>query len=202
MTRPQPAVETRPSLEHRGNAAPPSASSPPRPRQVALLATALLLVVAGVARGTAAEHALRVGDPFPDLAGFGLEGTLPGSLEGKVLIVDFWASWCGRCKGSFELLEQLQKRFESHGLVILSVNVDESRAAMEEFLKAHPVTFPVLRDKNKALVRAINIPAMPTCLIVGQDAKVRSIYGSFSSQEARAKCLEEVEALFRPKTRP
>ena len=152
----------------------------------------------GPLTGVAAEARLKVGDAFPDLSKYSLEGTLPGSLTGKVIVVDFWASWCGRCKGSFELLEQLHQRLTARGLVILSINVDESRAAMEAFLKEHPVSFPVLRDKTKALVRAINIPSMPTFLVVDKEGRVRSIHGSFPTPEARTKCLDEIEELLKP----
>jgi cytochrome c biogenesis protein CcmG, thiol:disulfide interchange protein DsbE len=146
-----------------------------------------------------AEAQLKVGDVFPDVTKYPLEGSVPAGLAGKVVVVDFWASWCGRCKGSFELLEQLHQRFAPRGLVILSINVDESRAAMEAFLKEHPVSFPVLRDKTKALVRALNIPSMPTLLVVDSEGRVRSIHGSFPSQEARTACIQAIEALLKPR---
>src|ERR1039458_4636553 len=80
-----------------------------------------------------ATAATKVGDGFPDLASFKLEGKLPDSLKGKVVMVDFWASWCGPCKESFPAMNELQKKFGSSGLVIIAVNEDEDKADMRRF---------------------------------------------------------------------
>ena len=66
-----------------------------------------------------ARAALNVGDMLPDLAGFKLEGKLPASLKGKVVILDFWASWCVPCAESFPVMEELQNQFKDRGLVIM-----------------------------------------------------------------------------------
>jgi thiol-disulfide isomerase/thioredoxin len=150
-----------------------------------------------VSGGLADQQALKVGDRFPDLKQFQIEGELPESFGGKVVVLEFWASWCGRCKGSFEVMEELNTRFAKQGLVILGVNVDESRAAMGEFLKEHPVTFNIVRDKTKSLVRAINIPSMPTLIVLDKDGKVHSIHQSFHAADTRAKCIAEIGALLR-----
>jgi len=78
---------------------------------------------------------------------------------------------------------------------VLGINVDESRTAMEEFLKENPVTFTVVRDKTKSLVRAINIPSMPTLLVLDTEGKVHSIHQSLYTPENRAKFVAEVRTL-------
>ena len=78
------------------------------------------------------------GDLFPDLKNFEMEGKLPGTLKGKVVVVDFWASWCGPCRKTFPIMEELHHRFAARNLVILAINEDKSRVAMTEFLKEHP----------------------------------------------------------------
>ncbi len=81
-----------------------------------------------------ASAALKVGDTLPDLASFKLEGKLPASLKGKVVVVDFWASWCLPCAKSFPVLDELQKKYGDR-LVVVAVNVDEKKANMDRFLE-------------------------------------------------------------------
>ena len=70
----------------------------------------------------------------------------------KVVLVDFWASWCGPCKASFPELDKLQAEFSARGFKVLAVSVDEKPAAMQAFLKEHPVSFKVLHDADQTLV--------------------------------------------------
>ncbi len=143
----------------------------------------------------AADKGIKVGDTFPELSEFHLEGKLPESLKGKVVIVDFWASWCGPCKDSFPVMEELQTKFGKKGLVVLAVNLDEDRATMEDFLKKHPVTFTVVRDASKKLVGRAAIKSMPTSFVVSPDGKVTSVHKGFHGSETQKQYVKEVEAL-------
>jgi thiol-disulfide isomerase/thioredoxin len=105
---------------------------------------------------------VKVGDAFPDLAGYKLEGKLPDTLKGKVVMVDFWASWCEPCKQSFPTMQELHQRFSDKGLVIVAVNVDENRADMEAFLKKNSAGFTVVRDGGQKLVEKAGIATMPS----------------------------------------
>src|SRR6476646_1254372 len=106
----------------------------------------LVASLATMAAQTAPNPSLKVGDLFPDLAKYELEGQLPAALQGKIVIIDFWASWCSHCQRTFPIMEQLHYRYGRRGLVIIAVNEDRSRAAKDEFIKEHPVTFAVVRD--------------------------------------------------------
>ena len=88
----------------------------------------LATLLAGTVFTTSA--ALKVGDAFPDLATFKLEGKLPDALKGKIVIVDFWASWCGPCKESFPAMNELQKQYGDKGLIIVAINEDEEQSDM------------------------------------------------------------------------
>jgi len=100
------------------------------------------------------------GDKLPDLASFKLEGPLP-KLEGQVVLLDFWASWCDPCKASFPEMEKLHKAFASRGLTILAVSVDERQENMQRFVKSTNVSFPIARDAQQKLVATADVKAMP-----------------------------------------
>ena len=139
---------------------------------------------------------LKEGDTFPDLSKFGLEGTLPDT-KGKVVIVDFFASWCEPCKESFPAMEELQRRYGDKGLVIVAVNVDKKKADMEEFLKEHPATFSIVRDASNKLVNAVKIPTMPSSFVLDKTGKVYSFHRGFKGSESKKKYVEEIEALLK-----
>lgn len=157
-----------------------------------LCAVAVLLTPAPA---TAQTNSLKVGDLFPDLAKYELDGQLPASLKGKIVVVDFWASWCGPCQRTFPLMEELHHRYSRRGLLILAVNEDKSRSAMDEFIKEHPVTFPVLRDSKRKLVAELNIPALPTSYLLDGTGRIRSIQpGARTAKNSKA-FVKEIESL-------
>jgi peroxiredoxin len=155
----------------------------------------LLLALAAVTR--AAE--LKTGDSFPDLQRFGLVGEIPRELKGKVVLVDFWASWCAPCKQSFPALNDLLSKYGSRGLVIVGISVDESKAAMDQFIAGTPAKFPILHDAKQKLVQDVNVEAMPTSFIVDSEGKVRFIHNGFHGQKTRDQYAREIEGLL-PKT--
>jgi len=157
--------------------------------------TGLLAFFLAASTTSAADKGIKVGDAFPDLAGFQLEGRLPDSLKGKVVIVDFWASWCGPCKDSFPVMEELQAKYGKKGLVVLAVNLDDDRAIMEDFLKKHPVTFNVVRDASKKLVARASIKSMPTSFVLAPDGRVASVHKGFHGSDTQKQYVKEVEEL-------
>ena len=159
-------------------------------RQLALVPVCFLLTVKILA------GPLKVDDMFPDLSGFGLEGTLP-ERSGKVLLIDFFASWCAPCHESFPIMEELQKKYSSEGLVIIAVSVDKKKADLDGFLKKHKVSFAVVRDAAAKLAAEVKLPTMPTSFIVDRQGKVRSIHAGFHGAETRKKYVAEIEALLK-----
>ena len=155
----------------------------------ALLLTGLLV--------SASAAGLKVGDPFPDLASHKLEGKLPDSLKDKIVMVDFWASWCDPCKESFPAMDDLQKRLGPMGLVIIAINVDENKSDMEDFLKKNPVTFTLLRDPSQKLVEKAGIATMPGSFLIDRAGKVRFMHTGYKGAETKKKYEQEIESLLK-----
>lgn len=165
----------------------------PLPKNSFILVVALMLGIAAHA-----ATGLKVGDSFPDLAGFELEGKLPESVKGKVLLIDFWASWCGPCHESFPALEDLHRRLSDKGVVLIGVSVDEVRGEMERFLKKNPVTFAILRDAKQRLVARAGVPTMPTSILVDRTGRVRFIHAGYQGKETKLQLERELTTLLEP----
>ncbi|MGH7973590.1 MAG: TlpA family protein disulfide reductase [Limisphaerales bacterium] len=155
----------------------------------ALLASGLLF--------TASAAGWKAGEPGPDLSQIKLEGKVPENLKGKVLLLDFWASWCEPCKASFPVMDELQKRYGAQGLVVVAVNVDENRSDMEEFLKKNSVTFAVLRDAAQKLVAQAGIATMPSSFLIDRQGRVRFVHAGFRGEETRKQYEEQIETLLK-----
>ena len=139
---------------------------------------------------------LKEGDAFPDLTQYALEGKLP-DLHGKVVLVDFFASWCGPCNDSFRIMEELHKKFAGRGLIVVAINLDKNKDDMADFLKQHPASFVIVRDAANKLVRQVKIPTMPSSFLIDQNGKVHAFHRGFRGEETRKKYTEEIEALLR-----
>lgn len=157
----------------------------------ALLFTALLALTAILPiTSTAAE----VGKALPDLKGAALVGDVP-STRGKVVLVDFWASWCGPCRKSFPALEELHQRYKGRGLVVFGVSVDEDAGAMKRFLQQHSVSFPIARDQAHKLVEAVKVGTMPTSLLVDRHGVIRFVNSGFKGADTEAALRKQIEQL-------
>ena len=107
--------------------------------------------------------------------------------QGKVVLVDFWASWCAPCRRSFPWLNEMQRKYGEHGLVVIGVNVDATRSAAEEFLRDVPSQFQIVYDPVGALAAQYDVPGMPSSFLFGPDGKLVSNHIGFqqSARDAR-----------------
>lgn len=146
-----------------------------------------------------AQAGWKTGSMLPDLNKFKLEGKVPADLKGKVLLIDFWASWCAPCKASFPILDTLQNEYGPKGFVIIAVNQDQTGALMKSFLEEHPATFVSLRDAANLLVEAADVQSMPSSYLVDRSGKVRFLHTGFHGEKTTEKYKAEIEQLLNEK---
>jgi thiol-disulfide isomerase/thioredoxin len=106
------------------------------------------------------------------------------SLDGKVVYVDFWASWCLPCRQSFPWMQEQYEKLHKNGLEIVAVSVDTDHKSAMKFLDENKVTFPVLFDSAATLAKLYDLKAMPTSFIYDRDGSLVSTHLGFVKQEA------------------
>jgi peroxiredoxin len=151
----------------------------PRNRSLHALAAAALatLVVALPPPAGAAEGAPAPAFTLPARAGG--EVALAG-LKGQVVLINFWATWCGPCRKEMPLLDQIYLRYKALGFTLLAVNVEEDSAGAEKWLAETPVSFPVLFDRANAVSRLYDVTAMPSTVIVDRKGNVRFVHYGYT----------------------
>ncbi len=102
-----------------------------------------------------------------------------GDLRGKVVYLDFWASWCGPCKQSFPWLNELQSKYKAQGLEVVGVNVDAKSDDARKFLEETPARFTVAYDQTGATPKSYAIKGMPSSVLIGPDGKVLMQHAGF-----------------------
>ena len=116
------------------------------------------------------------------------------SLRGKVVYLDFWASWCGPCRQSLPLLNDLRKELRRKGFEVLAVNLDEEKSDAKAFLKQFPVSYPVLLDPKGKVPLKYDLPGMPTSYLIDRKGKIRKVHVGFKKQDM-SKIRKEVMSL-------
>jgi len=118
-----------------------------------------------------------VGQPAPDFALRSMKGPSMRLSEhlGEVVIINFWATWCGPCRQEMPLLDELYGKYQRAGLVMLSVNIDENAGPAIEMAQTLEISYPVLFDTRKEVSRAYDVSAMPVTLLVDRAGVVRYV---------------------------
>ena len=117
-------------------------------------------------------------------------------FEGRVLLVDFWASWCPTCEQSFSFLNALARDYRGKGLEVLAVNLDAERSDAVDFLASRRVEFEVAYDASGRCPRRFGVPGMPTAYLIDRTGRIRAVTRGFRPGEAQA-LRRQIEGLLR-----
>jgi len=160
-------------------------------------AAGLLLVI----MTAATSNAVMINEKAPDITLNDLNGNAVtlDSLKGKVVFVDFWASWCGPCKQEFPEINRFIAKYTDKGVVALAVNVDKQRSHVEEFLLKIPnlsENVIVVLDTDLKVASSYNARMMPTSFIIDRDGVVRYIHFGYNESDP-ASWANEIDGLLK-----
>jgi peroxiredoxin len=122
-----------------------------------------------------------------------------GDLRGQVVMINFWATWCGPCRKEMPLLEQIFQRYKGLGFTLLAVNVEEDSSGADKWLaEVVPVTFPVLYDRENRVSKLYNVTAMPSTVVVDRKGQIRFVHYGYTPGTENA-YQDQVRTLVREK---
>ena len=163
------------------------------------LVRALLLSAALLAFGLApgAARAVEAGQTAPSFSAHALEGDSTLSLsayKGKVVFLDFWASWCGPCQSAMPVIESLRNEFPADQFQVLAINVDQDPSKAKAFLERRKVGYPSVSDPEGRLPATYGLKTMPTSYLIDRNGVVRYVHAGFRASDVEG-LRNEIRAL-------
>jgi len=139
------------------------------------------LILSFFALSSVQIYAVAVQDDAPDFTLKSLQG---GNLRlneyrGQVVLLNFWASWCGPCRQEMPLLDRIHQRYQDAGFAVVSVNVEGDELPARALAEETGVTFPVLIDTNQKVSELYDLEAMPSSVLIDRDGVVRYIHRGY-----------------------
>jgi peroxiredoxin len=150
-----------------------------------LAAVVVLVAIAMGARAAAPDFTL----PARDGGKLSLS-----ELKGQVVMINFWATWCGPCRQEMPLLEQIQAKYEALGFTLVGINVEPDSAAAQAWLANVPVTFPILFDRQNKVAESFGVEGMPSSVFIDRTGNVRYVHKGYRPGD-EAKYADMVRSL-------
>lgn len=158
------------------------------------VAAALAMLLAFASLSTAAPPL--VGTPAPDFAlrSLGDANMRLSEHLGEVVLINFWATWCGPCRQEMPLLDAIHAKYQRAGLIMFGINIDDDQDDAVEMAKTLKVSYPILFDDRKDVSRAYQLGSMPLTVLVDREGVVRFVSDGFKPgyEKAYAEKLREL----------
>lgn len=146
-------------------------------RKIALIWLSILL------SGSLLAAEVKTLEPLPLIKVQAAQGELNfADYRGKVILLDFWASWCGPCRQSFPWMNEVQIRYANEGLTVIAVNLDQNRADAQAFLAEVPASFQIAYDASGNSAEMMHVVGMPMSYLIDRQGRVRQSLIGFNQQ--------------------
>ena len=116
--------------------------------------------------------------------------------KGQVVMINFWASWCGPCRQEMPLLEDIYKKYSKLGFTLIGVNVEPDSKAADDWLKQTPVSFPILYDRNSKVSQLYDVSGMPSTVIIDRKGNLRYLHHGYKPGD-EGEYLNNIRAMIR-----
>jgi peroxiredoxin len=139
-----------------------------------------------------------IGQPAPDFALKSISGEnlRLSEFRGEVVMINFWATWCGPCRQEMPLLDELYSRYRKVGFNLLGVNIDDDQRRATKLVRSLGLQFPILLDQRKDVSRLYDIDAMPATLLIDRSGIVRYVHDGYRSGYEQT-YLDEIRELLK-----
>jgi peroxiredoxin len=163
-----------------------------------ILRTSLVCSLLAASSSVALAADIAPGDPGPAFSLASQAGPKIdlSSLKGQVVLINFWASWCGPCRQEMPVLEQINKRYKALGVTLLGVNVEPDSSNAAGWLKATPVSFPILFDTDSKVSKLYDVAGMPNTVILDRKGTVRFVHRGYKPGEEN-EYMDQIRTLAR-----
>ncbi len=111
-------------------------------------------------------------------------------FKGKVVVIDFWATWCIPCRKALKFYEKLCREKRNEGLVIIAISIDHREKKLKNYISKHPISFYVLHDPDKTVMKKFKVFKIPTTYIIDRDGTIQSKYIGIIEKVIKARVEE------------